>query len=455
MFIKQLYTKCLAQAAYYVESAGESIIIDPLREPEPYLELAKERNTKIKYIFETHFHADFVSGHVELSRQTGAEIVYGPGAKPKYKAIIARDGEKFKVGNIFIEVLHTPGHTLESSCFLLYNEEGKPHCVFTGDTLFIGDVGRPDLLSGNLSKEELAGMLYDSLENKIKTLPNSIMVLPGHGAGSACGKNIGKETVSSIGEQKQNNYALRCSDKKDFINKVTQGLTTPPAYFFMDARINIMGYDSYEVLMNNSSKKLNVDEFFALKRNGAIILDTRSPEEFEKGFIPGSINIGLNGDFAVWAGTLIPTESNIVIVAEAGKEKESIVRLARIGYDNVKGFLEGGISAWKNASLGLDLVKTFNQSDFVFKDDFIILDVRRKGETETCKVKESIFITLSELPEKCKQLNKNRKYAVYCAGGYRSMIAVSILKSEGFNQVYNIKGGMAVLKESVPEYIEY
>ncbi len=453
MYIKQLYTKCLAQAAYYIESAGEAVIIDPLREPTPYISLAKERNAKIKYVFETHFHADFVSGHVELARQTGAKIVYGPNARPEYDAVIAKDGEKFKVGNIYLQVLHTPGHTLESSCFLLFNEEGKQHCIFTGDTLFIGDVGRPDLLSGNLSKEQLAGMLFDSIQQKIKTLPDGIMVLPGHGAGSACGKNIGKELVSSIGEQKQKNYALNVTAKNEFIEKVTEGLTTPPAYFFKDAKINITGYDSYEILMQNAVKALTIDEFFKLNKAGALILDTREPSEFEKGFIPGAINVGLNGDFAVWVGTLIKFGTPLLIVAEEGKEKESIVRLARIGYDNVKGFLRGGISEWRNAALGLDTVKTFNVKELTRSEEYVIIDVRKEGEVSNCKVKNSILITLSELEKASDKLDKTKKYMIYCAGGYRSMIAISILKRKGFNDVYNTSGGISKLKEVAPEAI--
>lgn len=337
MYIRQIYTNCLAQAAYYIESEGEVMIVDPLREPEPYLELAARRNAKIKYVFETHFHADFVSGHLDIARLTDAVIVYGPDAKPNYKAFIAQDKERIKLGKIELEVLHTPGHTIESSCLLLWDEEKRPHCIFTGDTLFIGDVGRPDLMSGNLSKEELAGMLYKSLNEKIKTLHDSVIVYPGHGAGSACGKNIGKETVSSIGEQKKTNYALQNLTKDEFIDAVTKDLPTPPPYFFKDAKINISGYDSYETIIDREKKALSASEVKKQIKNGAIVIDTRTPEEFEEGFIPGSVSVGLNGDYAIWVGSLIDFSSPLILVTSEGKELESIVRLARVGYENLIG----------------------------------------------------------------------------------------------------------------------
>jgi len=452
MYIKQLYTNCLSQAAYYIESDGEALVIDPLREPEPYLELAKERNAEIKYVFETHFHADFVSGHLDLSDKTGAVIVYGPGAKPAYQALIAFDGEKFNLGKIKIKVLHTPGHTIESVCFLLYNELNEPYCIFTGDTLFVGDVGRPDLLSGNLSKEVLAGMLYDSLNSKIKTLPDHVIVYPGHGAGSACGKNIGKETVSTIGEQKQNNYALKDISREIFIKNVTEGLAAPPPYFFKDAHININGYDKYEKLMRRETRAFSIAEFKNEVAKGAIILDTRLAEEFGNGFIAGSVNIGLNGDFAVWAGTLLEFNKALVIIATPGKEKESITRLARIGYDNVKGFLQGGIDTWKNAELELDNILSIEYSQldlFTSGKNFIFLDVRRPGENECLKLENSLRIPLNTLGELANGLDKARPYLLYCAGGYRSMIAVSILKRAGIKEVLNLKGGINIYSDLI------
>jgi hydroxyacylglutathione hydrolase len=458
MFIQQLYTNCLAQAAYYVESDGEALIIDPLREPEPYLELAKGRNAHIKYVFESHFHADFVSGHLDLSRLTGAAIVYGPNAKPGYTAVVAMDKEVFKLGKITIEVLHTPGHTIESSCFLLRDENNIPYCVFTGDTLFIGDVGRPDLMSGNLSKEELAGFLYDSLQTKIKPLADEIIVYPGHGAGSACGKNIGKETSSTIGMQKKLNYALSDMSKKGFIKAVTSDLTTPPPYFFKDAKINITGYDSFETMMNREMKALTVEEFKNETKKGSVILDTRSPEEFEKGFIPGSINIGLNGDFAVWVGSLIDFSSTLVLVTAVGQEKESIIRLARIGYENVKGYLANGFNTWLNAKEQIAKIESISSAkteEMIANKEYIVLDVRKTGEREQCFLKDSVFISLNEFNSKINSLDKNKKYLVHCAGGYRSMIAASILLANGFKTVYNLQGGINTLKKEKPLLLTY
>ncbi len=445
MFIKQLYTNCLAQAAYYVESNGEALIIDPLREPEPYIELANERKAKIKYVFETHFHADFVSGHQEISRRTGAVIVYGPKAKPEYQALIAMDKEIFNLGKIKLQVLHTPGHTIESSCFLIYDEANLPACIFTGDTLFVGDVGRPDLLSGNLSKEELAGMLYDSLNNKIKTLPNQVIVYPGHGAGSACGKNIGKETQSTIGEQKAKNYALQNISKDEFIRAVTNGLVSPPPYFFKDAAMNISGYDSNEIMFKREKKPLDVSEFETEIAKGCLILDTRNAADFEKGFIPGSINIGLNGDFAVWVGTLIEFNQPLLLVCEPGKEKESIIRLARVGYDHIKGYLKNGIDTWKNAGQKINKITSVEYKKLKTKmsgKKFLMLDVRRPNENAGANISGSINIPLNTLEHKIPLLNKTQPYLVYCAGGYRSMIAASILKKHGIKTILNLKGGI-------------
>lgn len=455
MYIKQIYTNCLAQAAYYIESEGEALIVDPLREPEPYLEMARKRNARIKFVFETHFHADFVSGHLDIARLTDAVIVYGPNAKPNYPAFIANDKERIKLGKIELEVLHTPGHTVESSCLVLYDEEKKPRCIFTGDTLFIGDVGRPDLMSGNLSKEELAGMLFDSLNKKIKTLPDNLIVYPGHGAGSACGKNIGKETVSTIGEQKKTNYAMQDLSKDEFIYVVTKDLPTPPSYFFKDAKINISGYDSYETIINRESKGLSVEEVKQKIKEGVTVVDTRIPDEFEMGFVPGSISIGLNGDYAIWAGSLIDFQTPVVLVTEEGKELESIVRLARIGYENVVGYLKGSITNWILAGEATEKIISVSAKNIDRLAEPIILDVRKPSERETCFIKHSVFITLSELPAEVKNLDKTKSYAVYCAGGYRSIIACSLLKRAGIEKVYNITGGITNVKESAPEYVSF
>lgn len=457
MYIEQLYTGCLAQAAYYLESDGEAAIIDPLREPQPYLELAKMRRARIKYVFETHFHADFVSGHIEIARLTGASIVFGPRAKPAYPAVIALDGERFQLGKITIEVLHTPGHTIESSCFLVRDEEGRIHCIFTGDTLFVGDVGRPDLLSGNLSKEELASLLFDSLNDKIKTLPNEVIVYPGHGAGSACGKNIGKESSSTIGIQKKLNYALADMNRDEFTRAVTSNLPHPPAYFFKDAAINSMGYGNYDDAFTKAHKKLSVTELQNKIKQGALLIDTRETEEFGKAFIPGSWNVGLSGDFAVWIGTLVPFDSNIVLLTAPGKEAETIRRLLRVGYENIEGYLSGGIETWKSNSLKTEEIKTLKPTEaerLIESDQFILVDVRRPAEAAKCRVKQSVLLPLAELPAAVKKLDANRKYLVYCAGGYRSMIAVAMLKAAGIREVYNVEGGINKIRFEKPLLIE-
>lgn len=457
MYIQQIYTNCLAHAAYYVESGNEAIIIDPLREPEPYIQMARERNVSIKYIFETHFHADFVSGHLDLAKKTGADIVFGPNAKPNYQAIITRDKDLFSVGKIKIKVLHTPGHTLESVCYLLYDENGKEHCIFTGDTLFVGDVGRPDLMSGNLSKEELAGMLYDSLNEKIKNLPDEVIVYPGHGAGSACGKNIGKETSSTIGAQKKNNYALQASSKEEFIKAVTSDLPAPPPYFFKDAAINKNGYSSFDEVLKHTLKPLTVEQFKREIENDAIILDTREPSLFGSTFIKGSINIGLTGDFAVWVGTLIEFNKPLILVTAEGKEKETITRLARIGFENVKGYLTGGMGRWIVNKEPFDVIPTYTANEYkplLKTGEYVLLDVRRKFEFEKEKIKSSVHISLNELKNKLPQLDKNKKWLAYCAGGYRSMIAASLMKANGFSNVSNIQGGINMAKQALPEFIE-
>lgn len=451
MKIDQLYTKCLSEASYYIESDGEAIVIDPIREPDPYLEMAANDNAKIKYIFETHFHADFVSGHIDLAKKTGATIVYGPGAAPNYETHVAKDGEVFQVGKIKVEVLHTPGHTPESSTYLLYDEDEKKHAVFTGDTLFIGDVGRPDLaVKSDLTQEDLAGMLYDSLNTKLKTLPDDVVVYPAHGAGSACGKNISDETESTIGQQKQFNYAMQDMSKEKFIEVVTEGLTAPPSYFFEDARINKEGYGDLDEVLKKNIKALTVNEFEKERIEGALVLDTRSPDEFEKGYISGSINIGLGGQYAIWAGTLIQIKQPIVIIAEQGKEEEAILRLARVGYENVKGFLKGGIAAWKEAGMKLERMDSIEAKEAVslYNNGEKIIDVRKPAEVAGEHIPGALLLSLQDLEEKLDQLEVDASYLVHCAGGYRSMIAASILKKHGINHVTNVKGGMAKLKEA-------
>lgn len=453
MYVQQLYTNCLAQTAYYIESDGEAAIIDPLRDPQPYLDLARMRNATIKYVFETHFHADFVSGHLDLAKITGARIVYGPNAKPAYDASIGFDHEKFPLGKLEIELLHTPGHTIESSCFLLHDEEGFPHSVFTGDTLFIGDVGRPDLLSGNHSKEELASMLFDSLNKKLKTLPDDVIVYPGHGAGSACGKNIGKETSSTIGQQKKLNYAMHATSREHFISAVISELSAAPAYFFKDAAINIKGYRKYEEVFNGCNNPLSVDEFRKKQQLGAIVIDTRSADKFEKGFVPGSINVGLNGDFAVWVGTVIPFETPILLVTEHGSEQESIRRLLRVGYDHILGYLHHGAASWPDPLKQVRTLKAEEADNLIASDMYVLLDVRRPSEASKQRISGSLLLPLHELPSRIKNFDRSQKYLVYCAGGYRSMIAVSLMKAAGIDEVLNIEGGINKIRLEKPELV--
>jgi hydroxyacylglutathione hydrolase len=441
MYIEQLYTNCLAEAAYYIESEGEAAIIDPLRETEPYINLANKRGATIKYVLETHFHADFVSGHIDLARKVNAPIIYGPMANTRYEVINAPDGQEFKLGRLTIRVLHTPGHTPESSCYLLLDENGKEHCIFTGDTLFVGDVGRPDLLDGVMSREELAGMLYDSLTQKIKTLPDSVIIYPAHGPGSACGKNIGKETFSTIGEQKKFNYALKDQTREAFIAKVTEGILPPPGYFFEDARINKMGYTSIDEVIRSNNKPLSLLEFKTAVHSGALILDTRKPDDFEKGFIPGSLNIGLNGQYAVWVGTLIDINRPLVLVTEEGREEESVLRLARVGYENVVGYLKGGKNSWDGT---LDMIKSIRAEDLK-QNDVTVLDVRKPGEWNTSHCKDARFVPLADMPANLESLDKNQTYIVHCAGGYRSMIACSMMKQNGFDNVINVYGGFGAM----------
>ena len=448
MYVQQLYTTCLAEAAYYIESNGEAAIVDPIRETEPYLEIAKQRGAKIKYIFETHFHADFVSGHIDLARKTGATIIYGPLADADYKIYNAKDGEEFKLGDLTIRAIHTPGHTPESTCYMLLDESMQEYCIFTGDTLFVGDVGRPDLLDGKMSKEELAGMMYDSLNTKIKNIPDEVIVYPAHGPGSACGKSLGKETWSTIGHQKKTNYALREMSKAEFIKELTEGLIAPPAYFFSDARINKQGYETLSSVMEKNTNALSVEELEREVQNGALVLDTRTGSEFEKGFVKGSLSIGLDGMFAIWVGTLMDIRQAVVVVSEAGKEEESILRLARVGYENIKGYLEGGIDAWKKAGKPVDTLAAVEAAGFageVAKGAYV-LDVRKISEAEDGHIKNATVIPLADLQKNLESVDKSETVYVHCAGGYRSVIASSLLKSHGFNSVVNVHGGWGKIK---------
>jgi len=455
MFIEQLYTNCISEAAYYIESNGECAIIDPLRDVEVYIQMAKERKAKIKYIFETHFHADFVSGHLDLSKQTGAPIVYGPDTVTNLPVYIAKDGEQFKIGALSIEVMHTPGHTLESSCYLLKDEKGKNHCVFTGDTLFVGDVGRPDLAQGgDITMSELAGMLYNSLQQKIMPLADDVIVYPAHGPGSSCGKSLGKETFSTIGEQKQNNYALQPQTKEDFIKAVTDGLAAPPKYFPVNVKINKEGYDALDTVLQKGKTALSIDAF---KQHAALdktfILDTRAANVFTEGFVPGSISIGLEGRFAEWAGALLPFDETILLVCEDGKEEESIVRLARVGFDKVAGYLNGGFDAWKKAGEKIDLIIDVEADelamDIPHDNHLVVVDVRKETEFADGHVKDAVNLPLSEMtdPGLLANIEDTDNLYVHCAGGYRSVIASSILKRQGFHNLRNVVGGWSKIKE--------
>jgi glyoxylase-like metal-dependent hydrolase (beta-lactamase superfamily II)/rhodanese-related sulfurtransferase len=456
MIIEQIYTGCLAQGAYYIESEGEAVVIDPLREVETYIEKAKHNRATIKYVFETHFHADFVSGHLDLSKKTGALIVYGPTAKPGFKAIIAEDGQEFKVGKVVFKVLHTPGHTMESTCYLLKNEGGKDVGLFSGDTLFIDDVGRPDLaqkVKAELTEDKLAGYLYESLHNKILPLNDDIIVYPAHGAGSACGKNMSKETTDTLGHQKKTNYALQPMSKEDFIKAVTTGLVKPPSYFPLNVMMNIYGYDSIDEVLQRGEHALNPEAFeTAANETGAIVLDTRDAQTFAKGFIPNSINIGIDGSFAPWVGTLIPDiKQPILLVTDEGKEEEVITRLARVGYDNTIGYLKGGVDAWKNAGKETDVIKsiTANELTDVMKVKKInILDVRKKSEFDSEHIVDAENEPLDFINENMAHIDKNKTYYVHCAGGYRSMIFTSILRARGYHNLINVKGGFKALKQS-------
>ena len=455
MKIEQIYTGCLAQGAYYIESAGEVAIIDPLREVNSYIEKAKRNNAKIKYIFETHFHADFVSGHLELSHKTSAPIIYGPTANPAFEALIATDNQEFKLGNVIIKVLHTPGHTMESSCFLLFDEDGKATNLFSGDTLFIGDVGRPDLAqNGSVTMEDLAGHLYDSLNQKIMPLANDIIVYPAHGAGSACGKNMSKERSDTLGHQKKVNYALQPQTKEQFIIAVTEGLTPPPFYFPKNVFLNKTGSQDVTGVMERGLTPLSLNEFEDLANTtDALIIDTRKPEIFREGFIPRSIFIGIDGDFAPWVGTLIrDIKQEILIVADKGREEEIVKRLARVGYDNVLGYLKGGFEAWEMADKEIDKVESISAGEFanIYRNDnhLTIKDVRKITEFEERHIKEAENIPLAQISELMTEFDKEETNYIHCAGGYRSMVASSILKSRGYDNVVDIQGGFGAIAET-------
>lgn len=454
MKVEQLYTGCLAEAAYYIESGGEAVIIDPLRETKPYIELAKKYNSRIKYILETHFHADFVSGHLDLAKKTGGTIVYGPTAQPAFEAHIAKDGEELKLGNVIIKVLHTPGHTMESSTFLLKDENGKDYALFTGDTLFIGDVGRPDLATRNdLTREDLAGLLYESIHQKLMPLADDVFIYPGHGAGSACGKNMSHEKVSTLGEQKQFNYALRPGiTKADFIKEVTEGLVEPPSYFPKDAILNKTGYLCIDDIIAKGTKGLSLNEFLAVwESTNALVLDTRNKKEFAKAFIPGSIFIGVEDQFAPWAGSLITDlKQPLLIICDDHKEEEVVVRLARVGHDNTLGFLKGGIQTWMEAGNDIDSIKEIAAEDFAVlyandAENIQLLDARKESEYNSQHIIGAENFPLDFINRNMSMLNKNKTYYIHCAGGYRSLIACSILKARGFDNVINIKGGFKIL----------
>lgn len=453
MYIEQIYTNCLSEAAYYIESNGEAAIVDPLRDFDKYLNIAEKREAKIKYVFETHFHADFVSGHIDLAASTGAKIIFGPGAETNYKVYNAHDGEIFKLGNIQIKAIHTPGHTLESTCYLLYDESGKANAIFTGDTLFVGDVGRPDLSSGGLSSENLAGIMYDSIQNKIMPLADDIVVYPAHGPGSSCGKNMGPETQSTIGNEKQKNYALQPQSKEDFIKAVTNGLKDAPKYFSLNAKMNKQGYEDIAEIKKNGLKPLSVDELKALLKNDVYILDTRNATVFTQGFIPGSVSVGLEGRFAEWAAMIVPFDRDIVLVTEEGKEEESLIRLSRVGFEKIVGFLKGGYQAWVSAGEKSDMIIDIEADELVmdlpYDNNLVVLDVRKEAEFAGGHLENALNIPTEQFTDitQISQLEDNQNLYIHCAGGYRSVIAASLLKKQGFNNLRNILGGWSKIKD--------
>jgi glyoxylase-like metal-dependent hydrolase (beta-lactamase superfamily II)/rhodanese-related sulfurtransferase len=464
MKIEQIYTGCIAHAAYYLESNGEVAIFDPLREVQPYIDRAAMDNAKIKYVFETHFHADFVSGHLDLAAKTGATIVYGPTAKPQFEALVAEDNQVFEVGNYKVKVIHTPGHTMESTTYLLIDEKGNEHGIITGDTLFIGDVGRPDLAQhviAELTQEKLANHLFDSLRNKIMPLSDDLIVYPNHGAGSACGKKMSKETTDTLGNQKKTNYALRADmTREEFVKELLTGLTNPPGYFPKNVLMNIQGYESLDMVMERGRKALTAQEFeFVATETHALILDTRAPEVFAKGFIPNSINIGLDGSFAMWVGEMITDiKQEILLVTDKDREEEAIIRLSRVGYDHTIGFLAGGFETWQAANFEIDTVERMTASELEasYSNNPLIIDVRKKSEFDSEHVLNAVNIPLNELNLRFTELPKNQAFILHCGGGYRSMIAASILKSRGFEDFKDVEGGMTeILKTTIPktEYV--
>lgn len=454
MYIQQLYTSCLSEAAYYIESQGEAAIIDPLRDIEQYLLLAAERKATIKYVFETHFHADFVSGHIDLGNATGAPIVYGPGTRTQYPVKVAHDGEVFSIGKVTLRALHTPGHTLESTCWLLNDEAGKPHALFTGDTLFIGDVGRPDLSSGNLSNEELAGLLFESLQNKVKTLPDEVIVYPAHGAGSACGKNLGSETVSTIGAQKASNYALQIDNKEEFVKAVLTGLGDAPVYFATNAAINQKGYSPIDEIIASGMQALDTASFKKIAEDqDALIVDTRLAKLFTEGFVPNAISLGLEGRFAELAASLLPFDQPILLVTEPGKEKESIVRLTRVGFEKIIGHLAGGMQAWLDAGEKIDMIIDVEADelamDLPHDEKLMVMDVRNETEFGQGHVEDAVNIPLNTLNDMAQMANipEDANIYVHCASGYRSAVACSLMKRQGIHNVRNIIGGYKAITE--------
>ena len=458
MKVEQIYTGCLAQGAYYIESNGEAAIIDPLREVDQYIDMAKNRNAKIIYVFETHFHADFVSGHIDLSKKTGADIVYGPTTmKTGFDFIVGKDGQEFELGNAKIKLLHTPGHTMESSCYLMIDENDKEKSLFTGDTLFIGDVGRPDLAQkviAELTQEKLAAHLFDSLRNKIMPLPDDVIVYPGHGAGSACGKKMSDETTDTLGHQKITNYALRADmGKEEFIDAILTGLTPPPGYFPQNVLMNIQGYESLDSILKKGTTPLNINDFEkAIKEKNPVIIDTRDAQSFCKGFIPGSYNIGIDGSFANWVGTtIVDIKTPILFIADKGLEEEVTTRLARIGFDNTLGYLKGGIETWKKSGKDLEMITSISAEDLatIQKQEKVnILDVRRASEYNSEHILNAINAPLDYIKDSIKKVDKNKTYYVHCRSGYRSMVFTSILKAKGFENLIDIKGGMKDIKET-------
>ncbi|MBK6829744.1 MAG: MBL fold metallo-hydrolase [Flavobacteriales bacterium] len=462
MKIEQIYTGCLAQGAYYIESNGEAAIIDPLRETSPYIERAQASNAKIKYVLETHFHADFVSGHLDLSKKTGAPIVYGPNANPTFDAHIAKDGEELKLGNVTIKVLHTPGHTMESTCYLLLDENGKPHSIYTGDTLFIGDVGRPDLAQkmGSITQEDLAGFLYDSLHNKVMPLPDDVIVYPAHGAGSACGKNMSKETFDTLGHQKEVNYALRAASKEQFIKEVTDGLLPPPAYFPQNVAMNKGVIASVDTVKEKGMRALTPDQFeLVAETEGALVLDTRGAQTFKDGFVPRSINIGIKGDFAPWVGSMIPdVKQPLLLVTDDGAEDEVVTRLARVGYDNVFGYLKGGIDAWKTSGKEVDTIESISAEEFAKRflaNKLRVVDVRKDGEYAAEHVDGAWHASLQFINQNLAAFSKEEPNYIHCAGGYRSMVAASLLKARGYHNVIDVAGGFNAIKKTDVKATDY